>query len=376
MIRQDVNEETEIAVIGGGLVGAAIAWGLVRADKRVTILDEGDNAFRASRGNFALVWVQSKGLGMAPYSAWSVRASNAWGRLAAELKDETGIDVAHQRPGGLMLALSEDELERRVTQMRRLHNQPEMIPYPYEVLDHARTKALLPEIGPQVAGSIYCPLDGHVNSLKLFRALHASLSARGALYRPNCPVETIRRDSVFIVSGPWGEVRAEKIVLAAGNANARLAPQVGLHAPVRPQRGQIIVTERAKPFLNYPLVTVRQTDEGTVMIGDSLEEVGFENVVTTAITATEADRAVRMFPLLAGLNVVRTWSALRVMSQDGFPIYDQSTSHRGAFLATCHSGVTLAANHAFDIAPQIAGGRLSDDLLPFSARRFHVPQAA
>jgi hydrogen cyanide synthase HcnC len=370
------REETEIAVIGGGLVGAAIAWGLSRADKRVIILDEDDNAFRASRGNFALIWVQSKGLGMAPYAAWSVRSSNAWAALASALKDETGIDVAHQRPGGLMLSLSDGEQERRVAQMRRLHNQPEMIPYPYEVLDHARTKALLPEIGSQVVGSIYCPLDGHVNSLKLFRSLHASLAARGVAYRPNRRVETIMRDATFVVSGSWGEVRAEKVVLAAGTGNARLAPLIGLDAPVRPQRGQIIVTEKAKPFLSYPLVTVRQTDEGGVMIGDSLEEVGFENVATTPITATMADRAVRMFPLLAGLNVVRTWSALRVMSQDGFPIYDQSTTHPGAFLATCHSGVTLAANHAFDIAPQIAAGQLSDELLPFSARRFHVPQAA
>ena len=371
-----IREETEFVVIGGGLVGAAIAWGLSHAGRRIIVLDEGDDAFRASRGNFALVWVQSKGLGMAPYAAWSVRSSNAWGRLAAALKDETGIDVAHQRPGGLMLSLSESEQERRVAQMRRLHNQPEMIPYPYEVLDHTRTKTLLPEIGPQVAGSICCPLDGHVNSLKLFRALHAALAARVVAYRPNRRVETITHHGTFVVSGSWGEVRAEKVVLAAGNGNARLAPLLGLDAPVRPQRGQIIVTEKVKPFLNYPLVTVRQTDEGGVMIGDSLEEVGFENIVTTPIIAMEADRAVRMFPLLAGLNVVRTWSALRVMSQDGFPIYDQSATHPGAFLATCHSGVTLAANHAFDIAPQIAAGRLSDDLLPFSARRFHVPQAA
>jgi glycine/D-amino acid oxidase-like deaminating enzyme len=372
-----IREETEVAVVGGGLVGAAIAWGLARAGKRVTILDEGDNAYRASRGNFALVWVQSKGLGMAAYAAWSVRSSNAWASLASALQDETGIDVAHQRPGGLMLSLSDGEQQRRVAQMKRLHNQPEMIPYPYEPLDHARTKELLPDIGPQVAGSIYCPLDGHVNSLKLFRALHAALAARGALYRPNRSVEMIARGSgAFALSGSWGEVRAEKLVLAAGNGNARLAPQVGLSAPVRPQRGQIIVTEKAKPFLRYPVVTVRQTDEGGVMMGDSLEEVGFENVATTAVTATIADRAVRMFPMLAGLNVVRTWSALRVMSQDGFPIYDQSPSHPGAFLATCHSGVTLAANHAFDIAPQIAAGRLAENLLPFSARRFHVPQAA
>lgn len=371
------HDETEIAVVGGGLVGASVAWGLARLGNRVTILDEGDDAYRASRGNFALVWVQSKGLGMPEYAAWTKRSSDAWAGLASALKDETGIDVAHQRPGGLMLSLSDDEQERRVAQMKRLHNQPDMVRYPYEVLDHAGTRELLPDIGPEVAGSIYCPLDGHVNSLKLFRALHAALAALGVHYLPNHQVSAITsRGGAFVLSGPWGEFAAEKVVLAAGIGNARLGPSVGLDAPVRPQRGQIIVTEKAKPFLPHPLVTVRQTDEGGVMVGDSLEETGFENVVTTPVIATMADRAVRMFPMLAGLNVVRTWSALRVMSQDGFPIYDQSSTHPGAFLVTCHSGVTLAANHAFDIAPQIAAGRLVDDLLPFSARRFHVPQAA
>jgi len=63
--------EADVAVVGGGLVGAAIAWGLARAGTRVVVLDEGDVAFRASRGNFALVWVQSKGLGMPEYAAWT-----------------------------------------------------------------------------------------------------------------------------------------------------------------------------------------------------------------------------------------------------------------------------------------------------------------
>jgi glycine/D-amino acid oxidase-like deaminating enzyme len=83
-----------------------------------------------------------------------------------------------------------------------------------------------------------------------------------------------------------------------------------------------------------------------------------------------------MFPLLAGLNVVRTWSALRVMSPDGFPIYDQSRSCPGAFVATCHSGVTLAANHVLSLAPHILEGALPAELQPFSAGRLHVPSAA
>src|SRR5581483_6467906 len=123
-------------------------------------------------------------------------------------------------------------------------------------------------------------------------------------------------------------------------------------------------------------VTIRQTDEGSVMLGDSVEEAGWDDRVGTAVVATIASRAVRMFPLLARLNVVRTWAALRVMTQDGFPIYDQSATHPGAFVATCHSGVTLAANHALTVAPMIAAGKLDGALDVFSARRFDVPKTA
>jgi glycine/D-amino acid oxidase-like deaminating enzyme len=151
---------------------------------------------------------------------------------------------------------------------------------------------------------------------------------------------------------------------------------VGLEAPVKPSKGQIIVTEKVAPFLHNPVVTVRQTDEGGVMIGDSQEDLGFDTVVRSPVISVMAERAIRMFPLLAGLNVVRTWSALRVMSPDGFPIYDQSRSCPGAFVATCHSGVTLAANHALTLAPSILGGGLPAELEPFSARRLHVPSAA
>jgi glycine/D-amino acid oxidase-like deaminating enzyme len=168
------------------------------------------------------------------------------------------------------------------------------------------------------------------------------------------------------------------VVLAAGNANMALAPMVGLHAPMAPTRGQILVTERTLPFLDYPLTTIRQTDEGTVMIGDSREEMTDDRVQNLPINAIMADRAQRMFPLLGRLNIVRSWSGIRVMPEDGFPIYDQSETCPGAFVACCHSGVTLAPNHAFDLAPMIAAGALDLDRLgAFSARRFIAtrPQA-
>ena len=84
----------------------------------------------------------------------------------------------------------------------------------------------------------------------------------------------------------------------------------------------------------------------------------------------------RVFPALAAARVVRAWAALRVMTPDGFPIYEQSTVHPGAFVATCHSGVTLAAVHAYALAPAVAAGSLPDSFRPFAAQRFEAINAA
>ncbi len=369
--------EPEITVIGGGLVGSCMAYGLARLGLRVMVLDEGDVARRASRANFALVWVQSKGMGMPQYSAWSLGSSEIWGGLAEMLRDESEIDVVHQRPGGFALCLSEPELAARIAWLQKLQAQPGAPQYPYEVLDHTQTKKLLPELGSDVVGAVYTRFDGHVNSLKLFRALHVAMLRRGVTYRPECPVESVTPDSGgFRIQGPWGEVKTGKVVLAAGLGNARLAPMVGLHAPVIPSKGQVLVTEKTAPFLHYPMGTIRQTDEGGVMMGDSQEDAGFDTVVTNPVISVMADRAMRSFPLLRDLNVVRTWSASRVMSPDGFPIYEQSASAPGAFVVTCHSGVTLAAQHALTLAPHVRDGALPEALSCFAGRRFHVPQAA
>lgn len=378
--RNNVNYtgEYDVAVVGGGLTGAAIAWGLAQLSQRVAVLDEGDVAHRPSRGNFALVWVQGKGLGMSAYAGWTVRSSEAWTSFAALLYEESGIDVAFARPGGFVLALSDREIQARADALQRLHNQPGMVDYPYEVLDHSQVIRVLPHIGREVAAATYCPLDGHCNSLKLLRALHIAMQRRGCAYLPNCTVTSVSHiGNEFHVDTSGDTLRAGKVLFAAGHDNARLAPMVGLSAPVRPQRGTIIVTERTAPFLNYPISTIRQTDEGSVLIGDSQEEAGFDATVDLGVVSAMADRAVRMLPLLGSLNVLRCWAALRVMTPDSFPIYDQSDIFPGAFVACCHSGVTLAANHALVLAPRIAEGRFPpDELGAFTARRFDVSSAA
>ncbi|MDT1060965.1 FAD-dependent oxidoreductase [Paracoccus sp. CPCC 101403] len=367
-----MRTDYDVAVVGGGLLGAAIAWGLGRLGQKVCVLDEGDITKRASRANFALVWVQGKGLGMPAYAGWSFGASHLWPQLAQELKDQTGHDVCYQRPGGFLIALGERELGVRSDICRRMMAQGVPDGYRMEMVNREELARLVPEIGPEVSGASYNPADGHVNSLRAYRALHEGMRLFGVDYRPGATVERVDyRGGEFSLTTATGPVTAGKVVLAAGNGNQRLAPQVGLFAPMAPTRGQILVSERTEPFLHYPFGTIRQTDEGTVMMGDSKEDFLDDRVARLPVSAVIADRARRTLPRLGRLNVVRSWSGIRVMTRDGYPVYDQSLSCPGAFVTCCHSGVTLASQHAFQIAAMIRDGALDPGrVAPFSARRF------
>ena len=359
----------DVIVIGGGLVGMAVAYGLACRGLGVEILDQGDQAYRASRGNFGLVWVQGKGYGRPEYARWTRSSATGWPAFAQALLADSGVDVQLRQPGGFHMCFSDEELLER---QRRLQNLRHSLgDYPFEMLDAAELKARLPLIGPKVVGASYTPQDGHLNPLKLLRALHASAQAKGARLHSGVQVERIDSASgEFRIFTDRGCLVAPRIVLAAGLGNPALARQVGLHAPVAPNRGQVLISERLRPFLEYPTINVRQTDEGTVQLGDSMEEVGFDDGTSTDVLAAIARRGISTFPLLRDVRLVRAWGALRVMSPDGFPIYQQSSTHPGAFVITCHSGVTLAAAHALRIAPWIAGASRPDELGAFSGERF------
>ena len=120
---------------------------------------------------------------------------------------------------------------------------------------------------------------------------------------------------------------------------------------------------------------VRQTDEGGFQLGNSEEDVGFDNGTTPEVTRNIARRAVRVFPQLADLRLVRTWGCLRVLTPDKCAIYDESESCPGAFVATSHSGVTLAAVNARHVAAWVAHGERQPGFEKFSARRFDVAAA-
>ena len=264
-------------VIGGGLVGTAIAYGLGRDGLKVALIDEGDVAYRASRGNFGLVWVQSKGFGAPHYQRWTRASAAEWPSLAAALQERAGIAIGLEQNGGLQLCLGEAEFAKRREMMEQMRREAGNFGFEYRMLGRGELADMLPGIGPAVTGASWTPYDGHVNSLALFHALHRAFAASGGMYLPNCTVTQARAaPGDFRIDTDSETVNAPKIILAAGLGNAALAPLFGLSAPVRPQRGQILATERTTRAWPLPLGSIRQTPEGTIILGSSEEEVGFD----------------------------------------------------------------------------------------------------
>ncbi|MBN9455255.1 MAG: FAD-binding oxidoreductase [Bosea sp.] len=369
----------DIVVIGGGMVGAAIAYGLARRRQQVLLLDGEDGDFRAARANFGLVWLQGKGLGMPAYQGLTRRSIALWRGFADELQSETGGDLCYEQKGGLAFCLGEDAFEKRRLDLMRLHNQRGEGEADWEMIDRAALERLLPKarLGADVSGASLGRHDGHANPLKLLAGLHGGLLRLGGSIRHRARVERIEMagsDFRLVLDG--AALTAPRIVIAAGLGSARLGRQVGLDVPVHPERGQILVTERLAPFLPLPASGLRQTAEGTVMIGATKDEVGLDVSTTTEAAASLSAKTVRTIPALATARLVRQWAGLRVMTPDSYPVYAQSESHPGAFVALCHSGVTLAAFHAEVLAEAVADGTLPESFSPFHQRRFDVPKAA
>jgi len=365
----------DVAIVGGGLLGSAFAWGLANRGVRTVVFDEGDNAIRTARGNFGLVWVQGKGVGMPEYARWSLDSTREWAGFAERLKQETGVDPRYHRCGGFNISLDDDEFRQNIESLQTLRSEAGEHGYEYEVVEHSELKKQIPIIG-DVPGATYGPHDGHCDPLRLLRALHTGYLKLGGEYRPWAHITNLRARSGggFLLSMADDKIvgTADKVIVAAGHGSRELAMQVGLEVPVFPEQGQVIVTEKVQPLLNYPTNYARQTDDGGFLLGPSSKDAGLDLATEPNTLRDISVRCTKAFPVLKKLRVQRVWAALRVMTPDGFPVYQQSDSHPGAFSFACHSGVTLAANHALQVSEWVIKGAIPQQYQVFHPGRFNV----
>ena len=373
-----IKENTEVIVVGGGVIGVSLAYGMVKNGAKVILIDKVDNRLTASRGNFGLVWVQGKGKGMPRYVEWSIEATEKWPEFAENLETESGFNLNYEKTGGLDICLGEEEHEERVNFIEEMSQASSSGSYDCEMISIKELQGMIPEIklGKEVSGASFCSHDGCVNPLNLLKAMSSSFQENGGGYRPEQFVQKIEYSSNgFKIETETHSFNAKKLVLACGLMTTKLASMVGMKVPVIAERGQIIVTESTSRVFNYPTAGIRQNYDGSFMLGASHEAVGYNIETSYEVLQNIAKRAIQILPSLKNLQMIRSWAALRVLTPDKMPVYLESDQYPGAYAITSHSGVSLASLHSSNLVEWILEERIPPGFTAFHPKRINVQEA-
>ncbi|NDV23832.1 FAD-binding oxidoreductase [Desulfovibrio sp. JC022] len=377
--KESAVQTADVLVIGGGITGSTTALGLMlKGAGKVVLLDEQLKSQRLSRGNFGLTWFMCKGAGYPGYSLWCRKAAKAWPEFAEKLEGESKYNIELDWTGGAVHAFGQDELDGFAKSIKTIREgcESEGIDYPVEILDRQQFADLMPKmtLGEDVAGAMFTKEQGHVNPLKLLGAVRSWFQKLGGVYNGAEGAKEIipQSNGTVLVKTATETYECKKLVIAAGHGSARLTAALGEKLNIYPQRGQLMVTARCERKLDFPLLSVRQTQDGTYMIGLSTENTALDARVTADAMKSQAANAVRIFPELANLNWVRAWGAIRVMTPDGGPIYSKIPGHDNISVLALHSGVSLAPLHTEVIAPWILGNTTDNQVSDFSNGRFNA----
>ncbi len=367
-------QKTEVAIIGGGLSGSSVAYHLARRGVRSVIVERRTIAGEASGANAGALWPQGELSTPGPYLDLALTSFGRFPRLAEELLDLTGIDVEFQMSG--LLDVIEDRRQYVAIESalgwRREHGLS------FELMSQEDVHRFEPALSPGVEGGLFFPHEGDVNPMALNNAYAVGAQRLGARYLSETEVQGIevRGGRVQGLLTSAGSIAADLVVVAAGAWSPAIGEMVGLRIPVRPVRGQIMITEAMPPLFTHCLVAghvylVRKAN-GNVVIGATQEEVGYCKEMTVDGLADLAEQAGRMVPALRNASIIRSWCGLRPGSYDDAPFLGSAPGPEGMVLATGHfrNGCLLSPATGQVISEHIVDGRSSISLRPFRLERY------
>ncbi len=373
-----------VAVVGAGIVGAAVARELAVRGVEVVLLDRGAVSSGTTGLGEGNVLASDKDAG--PELALTVAGLAVYDELDARLGPEARI----RRKGALIVHPEQATWEAEPARLARLAGAVEAV-----LLDPADVRAREPGLTGPVHGASFFPGDLQCDPRAIARALAREAAAAGAVVRTGCVVEGVELDDgrahgVRLRNGSI--LAADAVVVAAGPWSAALAASAGLPLPLEPRKGQLVQLRAPRPDLvrhkvvdgSYLLsvaspdaglqvtTVVETTWDGDVLVGSSRERRGFDTSVDPGVSAEMVKRASRMFPGLRALPVVREWAGMRPWLPDHLPAIGPSAAVPGLWLATGHEGAGVALGPVTGrlVAELYCGEAPVVDPSPFGPDRF------
>ncbi|NUP12316.1 MAG: glycine oxidase ThiO [Polyangiaceae bacterium] len=353
-------------------MGCAIALELGRRGASVRVLERSVPGAEASSAAAGMLAAQVESHEQGPLSSLCLASRERFGAWAGELAKRTGIDVEHRVCGLLRVAFDDKDakiLEEHAAWQRADGQR-------VELLTEAQARAIEPAIGASRAAAHY-PEEARVDPPRWLRALRIGAERAGARFTSGALVRrvVVRDGRVAGVEMEGGDIlEAPHVVIAAGSWS-NLVPGVPLGpSAIRPARGQIVELMTPIPPLRgivwSSAAYLSPRDDGRILVGSTLEFVGFERLVTAGAVHDLIGGAMEMVPSLRGAEMVRAWSAFRPHTPDELPFIGPANA-RGLWLATGHyrNGILLSPITAEIIAALIAGEAPPVDVGPFRVDR-------
>jgi glycine/D-amino acid oxidase-like deaminating enzyme len=384
--------KADVIVMGGGVIGASVTYQLARRGRKAILVEKGDFASGASGSCDTSIFLQSKNAGI------HLQLALASAELFKGLREELGHDIEYHNKGGMILIETAEELkvmEGFVARQRQTGLQ-------VEIIGRKDASKLQRGLAEHLVGSTYSSHDGDVNPIELtlgFAKAARKLGAEILLEREatGCIIAGGRVEGIETSQGP---LYAPVVVNAAGAWAPILGKMAGLELPIKPRRGQLMITEPVAPYIAQQILSasyivakynadklkesrsravqlgvglsLSQTRKGNIFIGGTREFSGYDVCNTHEGIQTILKNAVRLVPGLGPIHIIRTMGGLRPYTPDGLPLIGYVNHPEGYFVAAGHEGdgIALSPITGKIVADLIVDGKTFMDLSALDPNRF------
>ena len=390
-----MNKDADIIVIGGGVIGSSVTYQLAKLGKKVLQIEREDLTKGSAGATDGVVGYHTKKPGAQMDLAVQSIA------MFQSLSQELGMDIEYGFQCGGMQPVEDkmqwDMLSAMVEEQRKSGVDIHMI----SIEEARRIEPLLAE---DLYGALYSPTGGKVNPIRLTFAFQKAARALGAVTLTETEVTgfVMEGSKVLGVKTKKGDFRGDAVVNACGSWAAQIGAMAGLSVPIQPRKGQLIVTEPIGHFMNVTLqcaryniikfrpetikdqsvlklgssLSIEQTEDGGLIIGGTREFAGFDRGNTLEAVETILKRAVRFFPALKDVCIIRCFAGLRPYTPDGLPLIGKVDALEGFYMAAGHEGdgIAQAPSTGKLLADQIVLGRVTESysLESFNPNRFSL----
>ncbi len=367
--------DSDVLIIGGGIIGLSIARKLrLRGLRRITVLDRGQFGREASFAAAGMLAPQAESNRIDDFFRICDESNRLYPDFAAELLDETGLDIEFEPSGTLYLAFTENDAE----EVRERYKWQKAAGLEIEHLDSGSAKKLEPFISPAVREALFFPNDRQVDNRKLVSALVRFAVLNRIKLVTDAEVIRLSGENGAIIGVETnnGSYNAEKVVLAAGAWTSLIKNDALTLPAVKPIRGQMLEFSGDHRLMKHVIYSPRgylvPRIDGRILAGATTEDVGFNKGITESGIEIVKQNGIELAPGLANIKISEKWAGLRPAAGDGLPILGAISEAPNLIVATAHfrNGILLAPITGEIIADLIVDGKSSAYLKSFGPQRF------